>query len=237
MRDKSTFHFKQFSISHARSTMKVGTDAVLIGAWAKMKDAHRILDIGTGSGTIALMLAQRSMGKAVIHGVEIENIDALQAEENFQRSPWASALKIYHTPVQQFFSDAQYDLIVSNPPYFMNSQRPPDEKRQHARHTITLSYQELINAVLRLISAQGTFNVILPFTEGLQFLTIAQQQGLWCTRKFSFKTRVDKPIERWLMEFSKNPANLETGELVLYHQADAWSEGYKALTKEFYLKL
>ena len=217
--------------------MKVGTDAVLVGAWANMNEPQRILDIGTGSGTIALMLAQRSMGKAVIHAVEIEAIDALQAEENFQKSPWASSLKIYHTAVQEFFPGISYDLIISNPPYFNNSQRPPNGKRHQARHTVTLSYLDLIGTVLRLLSDHGTFNVVLPFTEGLEFLSLAQQHGIWCTRKFSFKTRADKPTERWLMEFSKRKANVETGELVLYQQGDDWSEDYKTLTKEFYLKL
>jgi tRNA1Val (adenine37-N6)-methyltransferase len=169
MRNKSHFQFKQFTVSHARSTMKVGTDTVLLGAWVKVDHAQAILDIGTGNGTIALMLGQRSSETATIDAVEIEETDVMQAEENFQKSPWNGKIHLHHTSIQNFFSKKKYDLIVSNPPYFNNSQPPPDERRLQARHTISLSYNDLLGATLRLLKDDGKFNVVLPFSEGLAF--------------------------------------------------------------------
>src|SRR5688572_25791334 len=157
MRNKSHFRFKQFTVSHARSTMKVGTDAVLLGAWVSVDQAQSILDIGTGNGTIALMLAQRSSEVASIEAVEIEATDALQAEENFKNSPWHAKIELHHTSIQNFFPQKKYDLIVSNPPYFNNSHRPPNERRHQARHTITLPYHELIDATVRLLNNGGKF--------------------------------------------------------------------------------
>jgi tRNA1Val (adenine37-N6)-methyltransferase len=235
MRNKSHFKFKKFTVAHAGSTMKVGTDAVLLGAWVTVGQAQTILDIGTGNGTIALMLAQRSMEIATIAAVEIEAKDVMQAEENFKSSPWYDKIQLHHTSIQNFFPEGQYDLVVSNPPYFNNSQRPTDARRHQARHTVTLSYQELIGAALRLLKNNGRFNVILPFTEGLQFLELAGSYGLFCTRQYSFRTRSEKPIERWLLEFSRQQTNTETGEILLYDEDEKWSEGYKKLTTDFYL--
>lgn len=217
--------------------MKVGTDAVLLGAWVDINQSKHILEIGTGNGTIALMLAQRSQENAAIDAVEIEGDDASQANENFIRSPWSSKLCVHHTPIQKFFTEKKYDLIVSNPPYFNNSHRPPDEKRHQARHTVTLPYGELINSTLRVLHDDGKFNVILPFTEGLQFIELAKQSHLFCTRQYSFRTRAEKPIERWLLEFSRTQRSVDTGEILLYKSGEEWSDAYVKLTSDFYLKL
>jgi tRNA1Val (adenine37-N6)-methyltransferase len=231
------FKFKQFSLRHDRSTMKVGTDGVLLGAWAGTGDAKKILDIGTGSGLIALMLAQRTMPGVSIDALEIEQHAFEQAQENTVRSPWRDKVKVFHIAIQDFNTTEKYDLIVSNPPYFQNSQRPPDEKRLQARHTTSLTYPELLSSVRRLINAKGKFNVILPHTEGLQFIDFARPYNLHCTRQWSFRTRKEKPIERWLLEFSVHEAFKEDGEIILYSTHDEWSEGYKKLTKDFYIKL
>jgi tRNA1Val (adenine37-N6)-methyltransferase len=238
MRNKSHFHFKQFTVSHARSTMKVGTDTVLLGAWVKIDQAQSVLDIGTGNGTIALMLAQRTLERATIDAVEIEATDVMQAEENFQKSPWNNKIQLHHTSIQNFFPEKKYDLIVSNPPYFINSQRPSDEKRHQARHTISLSYDDLIGATLRLLEDDGRFNVILPFTEGLHFVELAKERGLFCSRQYSFRTRSEKCVERWLLEFSKNDQFQERGEILLYNKnrGEEWSKEYTALTADFYLR-
>jgi tRNA1Val (adenine37-N6)-methyltransferase len=237
MRNKTHFHFKKFSVSHARSTMKVGTDAVLLATWSNVANAQSILDIGTGNGTIALILAQRSVENATIDAVEIEERDALQAEENFNASPWALKIHIHHVPVQDFSPHKRYELIVSNPPYFNNSEPPPDERRHKARHTITLNYDELLTAISRLLTDDGKFNLVLPFTEGLQFIELAQTFQLYCSRQYGFRTREGKPIERWLLEFSRLQTATETGEILLYKNAEEWSDEYVKLTRDFYLKL
>ena len=216
--------------------MKVGTDTVLLGAWVKIDQAQSILDIGTGNGTIALMLAQRSRESATIDAVEIEATDVIQAEENFQKSPWNNKIQLHHTSIQNFFPKKKYDLIVSNPPYFINSQRPPDERRHQARHAISLSYDDLINATLRLLEDEGRFNVILPFTEGLHFVDLAKECGLFCSRRYGFRTRSEKPVERWLLEFSKNHQLEERGEILLYNKGEEWSKAYTELTTDFYFR-
>ena len=231
------FHFKQFSVRHDRCSMKVGTDGVLLGAWADVSDATDLLDIGTGSGVIALMLAQRTSPDTHIEAVEIEEEDATQANENVTASPWPGKVNVHHKPVQTFHSDRCYDLIVSNPPFFINSQKPPGDRRTRTRHTTSLDYETLLNSVVTLLNESGRFNVVLPFTEGLHFIELAQRVGLYCTRKYSFRTRAEKPIERWLLEFSKHATKTEEGEILLYSNDLNWSDGYKQLTREFYLKV
>jgi len=219
--------------------MKVGTDAVLLGAWASVGDAKRILDIGTGNGTIALMLAQRSIDLAQIDAVEIETTDALQAEENFNQSPWRDKVHIHHSSIQSFYPDKKYNLIVSNPPYFSNSQSPPDQRRYHARHTIRLNHIDLTSAAVRLLEDDGKFNVVLPYEEGIRFMELAETKMLYCSRRFSFRTRAEKKVERLLIEFQRQPQATETGEIILYKDksGELWDNSYVNLTKEFYLKL
>lgn len=239
MKRKTHFQFKQFEVQHDRSTMKVGTDAVLLGAWAHVANASRILDIGTGSGIIALMAAQRTPPLTQIDAVELEGQDAAQAADNFSASPWGERLHIHVTPIQEFTPPppSLYDVILSNPPYFINSQEPPNKRRHEARHTVTLDHAALLAAVDRLLTREGTFNVVLPYTEGLQFIALAQQRGFFCTRQYIFRTREGKPIERWLLEFSRNERATETGEILLYKEKLEWSDSYVELTRDFYLKL
>lgn len=219
--------------------MKVGTDAVLLGAWANVADAKNLLDIGTGNGTIALMLAQRSNSEAKIDAVEIETTAAHQAQENFGQSPWPHKMHIHHSSIQDFYPYKKYDVIVSNPPYFNNSYSPPDEKRYQARHTIKLSHNDLTTAAERLLQDDGRFSVVLPFEEGNQFIALALARNLYRTRQFSFRTRAEKKIERWLIEFQKQPRLLETGEILLYKNknGEMWDDTYIILTKDFYLNL
>lgn len=240
MKRKTHFQFKQFEVQHDRSTMKVGTDAVLLGAWAHVANASRILDIGSGSGIIALMAAQRTPPTTRIDAVEIEEQDAAQAAENFSASPWGDRLHVYVSAIQEFTPPrppSLYDVIVTNPPYFINSQEPPSKRRHEARHTVTLDHGDLLAAAGHLLLPQGTFNVVLPYTEGLQFITLAQQHGFFCSRQYSFRTREGKPIERWLLEFSRTERDIESGEILLYKEKEEWSDSYMALTRDFYLKL
>lgn len=238
MRRKSQhFQFKQFTIYHDRATMKVGTDGVLLGAWTNVDEVKNILDIGTGTGVIALMLAQRTPSSTQIDAVEIDSDNARQAIENILLSPWPEKTKVHHVPIQNYNPEKKYDLIVSNPPYFQNSFKPPDEKRLRTRHTVDLSFSDLIQAVKKLLNTTGRFNIILPYQEGLEFIDLAKNNSLYCTRQCGFRSRADKPIERWLLEFSLIDKHTVFDEIILYQIGEEWSERYKALTKEFYLKL
>lgn len=217
--------------------MKVGTDAVLLGAWVNTRHARAILDVGTGSGVIALMLAQRTAHEgAAIDAIEIEPADAAQAAGNARHSPWAGRIRVYPTAIQAFHPDRLYDLIVSNPPFFINSQTPPSDRRTQTRHTTTLDHPTLLGEVNRLLAPQGSFNVILPFTEGTQFIHLAEKAGLINSRQFAFRTRREKPIERWLLEFTRQARPYEKGEILLYDNGLTWSARYQELTGDFYLQ-
>jgi tRNA1Val (adenine37-N6)-methyltransferase len=234
------FAFKQFTIHDDRCQMKVGTDGVLLGAWADVTNARHILDIGTGSGLIALMLAQRNT-TAIIDGVEILEVDARQAVENAARSPWPNRIAVHNTSIQTFEPKTRYDLIVSNPPYFTRSQLPPVHSRASVRHTVSLSHEELIISATKLLQPQGAFCVILPPTSREQFVREAEQSGLYTTRQLSFQTRPARPVERCLVEFRKRPRPVQLESMCLYAGAfadasnDPWSPAYRALVGDFYL--
>jgi len=216
--------------------MKVGTDAVLLGAWVEIGNAKNILDVGTGCGVIALMLAQRSSPSAHIDAVEPDKNSTKQAAENFNGSPWPDKIHVHESSVQQY-QHAPYDLIVTNPPFFSNSLLPPTSQRQTTRHTETLSFDELLHAAKRLVAPDGRLAVILPFTEGNRFKDAAQKIGFECHRSMAFYSRLGKPQERWVMEFStrgKIPAK-ETEILALYDEGEKWTKEYTRLTEPFYL--
>lgn len=237
-RKKDTFfHFKKFVVRHDRSGMKVGTDGVLLGAWTDIKAINHILDIGTGTGVIALMLAQRTDAQVKVDALEIDPEACVDATENFSASPWESRLKLHHVAIQDYKSEQQYDLIVSNPPYFQNSFVPPDSQRKTARHTHALPFEDLLTAADSLLSKSGRLSIILPLTEGLLFIVLANTHGYFCSRKWSFRSRQHKPIERLLLEFTRENKATDEGDIILYERDEEWSEAYKTLTREFYLKL
>ncbi len=235
MRKHEPFRFKQFVVSHDRCAMKVGTDAVLLGAWTNVSGANRILDVGTGSGIIALMLAQRTGEKVSIDALEIESEDFSQASENVLSSPWAKRISVYMERVQTFDSDTKYDLIVSNPPYFTKSLKPPAQNRTHARHAVQLSPQELVNHSIRLLNPTGTLAVILPFHEGNYFKSIALEKGLHLNRAMALYSKKEKPQERWLFEFGITPKPTEKEKLILHDEIGVKSKAYLQLTSDFYL--
>jgi tRNA1Val (adenine37-N6)-methyltransferase len=232
------FAFKQFRVFQQKSTHKVGTDGVLLGAWVRMNNAEKILDIGTGSGVIALMLAQRAPNAAV-DAVEIQEDDAMQADLNFQSSQWHDRLKIHHVAFQEYVSESKYDLIVSNPPYFVNSTLPPTSQRSIVRHSQMLTSEVLIHGVERLLLPGGIFGIILPVVEGRNFIKVANEKGLYLQRTCEFRSRPNKPEERLLMEFGFNETAVASEQIILYRDdtGEEWSEAYKALTRDFYLKI
>jgi tRNA1Val (adenine37-N6)-methyltransferase len=237
MKSSAHFHFKKFSVAHDRSTHKVGTDGVLLGAWVNTENVHCILDIGTGTGIIALMMAQRTPADVEIEAVELEKDDADQALRNIQQSPWPEKIKVYHTAIQDFSSHKKYDLIISNPPYFINSYLPPEKKRSQARHTQELSFEELLYCASRLLAPSGKLAVILPYDEGLRFKELAREHSLLCQRQCAFRSRAHKPVERLLFEFSNQENSMSNEEIILYGEGEHWSSDYRKLTGDFYLKI
>lgn len=238
MKPVRDFVFKNFRVVQTNSTHKVGTDGVLLGAWIDISAAETILDIGTGSGVIALMMAQRS-ATAQIDAIEIQENDATQAHENFRISPWSQRLTLHHCSLQEFKPLHQFDLIVSNPPFFVNSYLPPVAKRSIVRHTGELTFETLIDCVCQLLKPEGRFALILPVKEGEAFVTSAVAKSLHPQRICKFKSRDQKPVERLLIEFSFTRQECIHEQLTLYAHAsgEEWSDAYKSLTRGFYLKI
>jgi len=235
MRDKSpVMVFKKFSVRHDRVAMKVGTDGVLLGAWTYVEQVRTILDIGTGSGLIALMMAQRTPQSVMVDAVEAAD-DAAQAKENFEASPWKHRLRIFHTSLQRFEPTATYDLMVTNPPYFIDSLKPPEEKRKLARHTVTLNYGDILEATDRMLHPAGRLNLILPPAESIEFGSNAEKHGLYCIRQCAFRSRPNKMPMRYLLEFSHHYSPLSKSEIFLYGMDGKPSAEYRSLTREFYL--
>ena len=236
MKSGTYFHFKQFSVRHDRCAMKVGTDAVLLGAWVDVSGVENVLDVGTGCGVIALMAAQRTTDSVKIESVEIEKSAADQASENFRNSPWSSRIVVHQLAAQDYFPAVRFDLIVTNPPYFNKSLEPPDKVRHQVRHTASLSYEQLLSTVTRLLTSQGRFDVILPYQEGIIFSELAVRHGLFCKRRYQFRTRKEKALERTLLEFTTHACNVDEGEILLYENDLEWSTSYRSLISDFYTK-
>lgn len=231
------FQFKQFKIIQEKSAMKVGTDGALLGAWADVEGAEKIFDIGTGTGLIALMLAQRS--SAEIWGVEIEKNAAEEAVFNVQNSPWNHRVFIKNKSFQDFAEEnkTSFDLIVSNPPFFVNSLKNKEKNKAMARHNHLLPFSELIMGVLGLLNESGTLAVVLPNSPALEFIEIAKQSGLYLKHLTRVQPKVVKETNRFLMEFSLSPEVLKEDKLIIYTDNDAdYTEMYKELTRDFYLK-
>lgn len=240
------FRFKQFTVWHDRCAMKVGTDGVLLGAWCPLATAtsegeYKVLDIGTGSGLIALMLAQRATNiddtPIVIDTIDIDAGAAEQAKFNFEQSPWSKLLRIYQSSLQEWQSEKEYDLIVSNPPYFQSSLKNPDAQRATARHTDSLSYNELIAHSERLLRRNGMLALVLPIEAEEEILSLAAASGLSPIAITYVHTKPGKPVKRILMALTKGDADGEVDSNHFYiESADSpRSEEYKKLTEEFYL--
>lgn len=230
------FQFKQFTVYQDQCSMKVGTDGVLIGAWANIDKAKTILDIGTGTGLIAIMMAQRSFAK--IDAVELEPAAYHQAVENIERCIWKDRIHVYNKSFQLYSETCkqQYDLIITNPPYFSNALHTPDQKRTNARHDISLSFEDILSGSQRLLSDHGRLNVILPSSERNRIQQISKTYNLFCTKITHVKPLPSKEPKRVLMEFSKKEKPLSENYLVIENnKRHHFTEEYKELTKEFYL--
>ena len=233
------FLFKQFKVYQDKCTMKIGTDGVLLGAWADVSNAAYALDIGTGTGVIAIMLGQRTK-EAIIHAVEIEDASFQQARENMKAVPWSDRLEIFHTPIQSFQpkEPERYDLIVSNPPFFSGGTFSHNQHRNQVRHTIKMPHGDLLTAARNFLTPSGRFCVVLPHIEGLRFQELAESYHLFCTKVTEVRPRAHKPVERLVLQFERRQAPVRRDELILQEEkGEEWTKDYKDLTREFYLKI
>lgn len=229
-----SFTFKQFAIRQDRCGMKVGTDGVLLGAWATLPAKGHILDVGTGSGLIALMAAQRT--QAIIVGVEIDLDAAQQARENVEASPWAARCDILCTDIADYTPKVLFDTILSNPPYYSGTLVPPDAQRAQARHTSSLPFHVLAQAAKRLLKPQtGTLQVVLPYAEENSFLTACAPMGLYAARRTVVRARREKPLSRVLLTLSPKNGPTQEDELLLTADDGNRSPAYALLTEDFYL--
>lgn len=233
------FKFKQFTVNQDRCAMKIGTDGVLLGAWAPVeKQPFSVLDIGAGTGVLALMLAQRCSAE-IIDGIEIDDDAYEQCVDNFENSPWGDRLFCYHASLEEFADeiDDQYELIVSNPPFYSEDYKTEDSQRDLARFTDALPFDHLIASVSKLLAPNGSFCVVIPFKEETQLIALATEVGLSPNTICRVKGAPESDIKRSLMQFSFEETKADVSELIIETERHQYTEDYINLTKDFYLKM
>lgn len=232
------FRFKEFAILQEKSAMKVGTDSILLGSWAPFsQESKRILDIGAGTGVLSLMMAQR-FPNATIQAIEIEESAAEECLMNFKNSKWAELLKISHCSIQEFAtanSNDQFDAIISNPPFFVETICPESEERKLARNTQSLTFEELIDSVCKLLYPNGLFATIIPFQNEEEFLRIGKEAGLHLNKRCLVKGTAESSFKRSLLCFSFNDSAIHSDTLVVEERRHQYTEQFIQLTKDFYL--
>ena len=230
----SVFKFKYFNITQERSSMKVGTDGVLLGSWVSCHKPDYILDIGCGTGLLTLMLAQRNLESNII-GIEIDQISSKEAQLNIRLSNWKARIEIINIPLQKFRTNKKFDLIVSNPPFF-----PPNNsnrRRDTARRTNALSFQELVKYAANFLTDRGVLSVILPIVSESIFVDIAQNHKLHCNRLCYIKGNSKAAIKRVMMEFSFTKSSCKEDCLIIEKSRSQYTDQYISLCKDFYLKM
>ncbi|MFH6998146.1 tRNA1(Val) (adenine(37)-N6)-methyltransferase [Flavobacterium sp. FlaQc-57] len=236
----SKFTFKQFSVQQDKTAMKVGTDGVLLGAWAPVNhNTHSVLDIGAGTGIIALMLAQRTHAEQ-IDALEIDEDAYEQAVGNFENSPWGDRLFCFHAGLDEFIDEPEdeYDLIVSNPPFYAEDYKTENEQRDLARFQDAMPFEELVEAADLLLSENGIFALILPFKEEEKFIALAKESELYPIKITRVKGTPKSEIKRSLLAFSRNEiSEIEIDELTIEIDRHIYTPEYIELTKDFYLKM
>ncbi|SDG51143.1 tRNA1(Val) (adenine(37)-N6)-methyltransferase [Psychroflexus sediminis] len=236
------FRFKEFEVEHSRSAMKIGTDAVLLGAWVDIdENVSSILDVGAGTGILALQLAQRSPAET-IDAVEIDPDAFEECVTNFENSPWGDRLFCYHASFTEFYSemDEKYDLIVSNPPYFSEQPRfdVQNTAREQARFQEHLTFEDLLLGVSLLLSEQGQFSVVLPFSEQEKFISVAREYQLYPSDILEVRGQPASPIKRTLLKFRRHKTeSIAKEELIIEHSRHEYTQEYIDLVKDFYLKM
>jgi tRNA1Val (adenine37-N6)-methyltransferase len=233
------FQFKEFSIDQDRCAMKIGTDGVLLGAWTSIEDPYSILDIGAGTGILALMLAQRSDAEQ-IDALEIDEDAYEQCVENFENSSWADRLFCYHAALDEFveeMEDEKYDLIISNPPFYTEDYKSGDTARNMARFAEALPFVELIKFASELLSDEGSFAVIIPYSEEEYFLKLSEQVNLFPNRITRVRGTESTPLKRSLLQLSFTEKPFTSNELILEESRHQYTKDYQKMVAPFYLKL
>ena len=232
------FQFKKFTVHHDKCAMKVGTDGILVGVWTNVSNSLSVLDIGTGSGLIALMLCQRSR-QLNIDAIDIDLDAATQATENIMASPFSNQINVIHSCLQSYTDSClkKYDLIVSNPPFFADSLKSPIPKRSIARHTETLQIDDLLFYSSRLLNENGRISLIYPFDYKVQIAQLALSNSLHITRLTNVHPTPSSKAKRILIELSKKECETETNDLTIEKERHRYTEEFTALVRDFYLKL
>lgn len=234
MAGNSYFQFKQFVVNQEDCAMKVGTDGVLLGAWFDFKENGSVLDIGTGTGLIALMAAQRGADSVV--AVEIDEKAARQAAENVTSSKWKDIVTVVHSDIACFSDDKRFDAVVCNPPFFRDSLRSPDSVRSQARHNDTLSYEKLAEMVSCMLSDSGLFSLVLPYDMADTFISVAAKNGLYLCKRTNVVTRKGNLPKRVLLSLCKQVKVCVTDELVMFDELNNETSEYISIVRDFYLK-
>lgn len=233
------FHFKKFTVDQDQCAMKIGTDGVLLGSWVPISEAvNTILDIGTGTGVIALMMAQRS-DAGTIDAIEIDDLAYEQAVENFEVSDWGDRLFCYHASFQEFFQeiDDEYDLLISNPPFYKDTYKTEDSSRDLARFEDALPFEHLFIGATRLLAENGKFGVILPYKEEEAVIEIAHKVGLYPQKITRVKGNPSSEIKRTLLLFGFEEMEVKSDELIIENGRHQYTPEYVELTRDFYLKM
>lgn len=236
------FRFKEFTIHQDKSAMKIGTDAVLLGAWCSINHyPDTVLDVGSGTGIIGLMLAQRTNAMTV-DAVEIDEAAYEQTVENFEQSDWGDRLFCYNASFQEFAQELSeeedvYELIVANPPFYTDTYETENDSRNKARFTSSLSFQDLLIGVKSILAENGLFSVIIPCKEEANFVALAEEIGLFLNRVCRVKGNEKSEIVRSLLEFSFITKDIQEEQLVIEKERHQYTDAYIDLTKDFYLKM
>lgn len=234
--DSRPFFFKKFGMFHHRSTMRVGTDAVLFARWVGVSCSDRVLDVGTGSGIIPLMLAQREAGR--VDAIELDFDSCEEARQNFEISVWSDKLAVFNEDVRFFADNAKekYDLIVSNPPFYSSDVKPIREKKVMARHVSTLSYQDLLVSARKMLKDDGRLAVVLPYYESRLFIKDAEKQGFYLQKEFLISPIEGKEPNRVNLQFGLNNQQCDDRVLFTIRNKDyLYTAEYKEFLKDFYL--
>ena len=235
----SEFNFKQFTVNQDRCAMKIGTDSVLLGSWVSLNNnPFSVLDIGSGTGVLSLMLAQRSEAE-IIDAIEIDDEAYEQCVENFEASSWADRLFCYHASLEEFTDEIEdkYDLIISNPPFYSEDYKSENSQRDLARFSEAMPFDHLIKGAAKLLSENGSFNVVIPYKEEGSFIEIAEKFNLYPNGILHVKGNPNSGIKRSLLSFSFKKTMVKENVLIIETARHQYTKAYIDLTKDFYLKM